>query len=468
MMKNQNRVILILLLLTSFSQVTLNAQQSTIHWMQGIPQSIYTNPGLQPDARTYIGMPALSSISTGVSHTGFKFNDLVRQDNGSFYIDDDNMLSKLRKNNYFGWNYQHEILAFGFRVGDNYFSLNLTEKFDTRVGYPKDLMTLLLKGNTYFMDKDLAANFDGTGINANHYRELGFGYSKEFIHGVRAGARAKVLFGMGNINFEKTDISLYTDPETYAWNIQTNVLVNSSLPFIKFDLNEEDNEIIIDDDHELSPGDYIGNTENMGFAVDLGGVYEIDHRFTVGFSVLDLGFISWNSDLSNLSLKAESFDFDGVELDDLMDEDVDFGENLADTINELFEVEQTHNSYRTSLPAKLLLSGTYNISDIHKAGLLARGEIYDGSFYPSFTASYSIQPIPAIGASLSYSVIHGNFSNVGAGLHMNIWPLQIYLSTDNFIPAMRPHTMQTATLQFGINWVIGYRPDVGEKPMYSW
>ncbi len=443
---------------------------STIHWMQGIPQSKYTNPGLYPDARIYVGMPGVSSVNLGYAHSGFMPGDLLRQnDDGSFYIDDENMLSKLKDKNYLGIDYQHELLAFGFKSSrENYYSFNLTERANVRLGYPKDLFYLALKGNDYFVQEDRKASFSGLGANVAHYREMGVGFSRYWLDNLTAGARVKILFGMGNVNFAKTDLSLYTNPDTYDFNIHSDVLINTSLPLFEIEVDSETNEFSINEKDGFLPEDYLLNMNNLGFAIDIGGVYEITDRFLLGLSVLDLGFVSWNSDVSNLALKGD-FDFTGISLDDFFDEDANAFEDILDSISGSFEFEKTSSGYRTMLPTHVLLSGTFKMSDRHKAGLMARGEFYDGSFYPSFTAAYSIQPIRAIGASLSYSIIYGNYSNIGAGLHINIWPLQIYLVTDNFFPSLQPHKFQTTTVQLGVNWVIGYshRRD-RSKPLYSW
>ncbi len=460
-----NLIIIILFVLLIMPNKAGSQPTATIHWMQGIPQSIYSNPGLKPDARIYIGMPGFSSSYMGVAHNGFRIDDLFPKENGTFVYDEDNMLDKLNDNNYFKFDYQHEILAFGFRYYENQFSFNLTEKTNARIGYSKDFMKLMLKGNDVFREMERPANFDGSGLDATYYRELGFGYSREWMDQLRAGARAKVLFGLGNIHFERADFSLNTHPDTYDLNLHSNLLINTSNPFI-IDI-DKDEDII---DADFDPADFITNTQNLGFAIDLGGVYDIDERFSVGLSLIDLGFINWNSGVDNIEMEGE-FDFEGFDLQKYFDDEEyfdDLGDTMLDSIREIFDPVQTSDSYRTMLPTRILLSGTYNISDIHKAGLSLQGEFFDGNFYPSFTAAYSIQPIPQIGGSISYSLIHQNFANVGLGFHFNLYPLQIYFATDNFIPAMQPHTIQTTSFQVGINLLIDYMHHDTARPLHCW
>ncbi len=477
----------ILLMFTGILLSNAIAQQySTIHWMHGIPQSRYTNPAIQIDSDFYFGIPALSGIHTGFDHTGFRIDDLLMHDSNRikpFYWDQDNMLSTLNKNNYIGLNYQHEILAFGWRRDDEFFSFNLTERLDTRLGYTDDFMTLIFKGNDYFRESGHPIEFSGVGLNISHYREFGFGYSKQIMNELNAGGRAKLLFGLGNLDFKSSNVSMFTSPEYYAININSDILFNTNIPFVELEFDEEDKMLYFEEKRDYYIENYLLNFRNAGLAIDAGIVYEVDDVFEFGVSVLDLGFINWWSDANNFKIQGD-MGFKGLDVIDLVDtpffgnddEDNNNGNNglnndnglaLMDTIDDAFSFEQTDNSYRTMLPTKVLLSGTYKFGDIHKAGLMLQGQFYDGIIYPSFTLGYNIQPIKQIGASLSYSIIHQNYTNVGFGLHTNIWPIQLYLVTNNFFPSLRPQTLQHTTVQLGINYVIDYEV-IPIPPLHSW
>jgi hypothetical protein len=74
-----------------------------------------------------------------------------------------------------------------------------------------------------------------------------------------------------------------------------------------------------------------------------------------------------------------------------------------------------------------------------------------------------------LGTSVSYSVIHWNYNNVGFGLHLNLGPLQLYTVVDNFLGGLRPHTIQTATVHFGLNIVTHYRQKSDPAaPSFRW
>ena len=85
----------------------LNAQNDvSIHLLQSVPQSIYTNPSFSPQAKVYVGLPMLSSFYFGISHSGFAYRDVVkRRPDDTLYFDLDNMLDKMGSKNFLSANF---------------------------------------------------------------------------------------------------------------------------------------------------------------------------------------------------------------------------------------------------------------------------------------------------------------------------------------------------------------------------
>jgi len=457
-------------LLLSFLQLPSASGQyyNTIFWMNGIPQSSYSNVAMNPQPRLYIGMPGISSHYTGFAHTGFALQDFLRKDDmGNFYWDEDNLIGKLKNRNFLTTDMQHELLAFGFLSGRDYFSFNATEKVGGRFGYSGDFMTLLIKGNNHFIEENREADFSGVGMDFIHYREFAAGYSRQWTDNFSAGLRAKVLFGMSNVWFERNDFSLHTDPDSYALLLNADMIVNVSSPSPFSPIDSLSNG---DFDFDFDATDYALNTRNMGFALDFGMVYNPTENLTMAFSALDLGFIDWRDGVENFTMSG-AFEFDGVDLNDFFDNDDENGngfEELLDSLKNVFDIKETALGYRSFLGPKFFLSAGYDLSPKHKLGLLGRADFYQGEMYPSFTASYNFKPFHAIGFTLAYSVMHWNYSNIGVGLNLNLGPLQIYAVADNVFWALQPHTLQTANIHLGVNWVFGYRPRATARPLFSW
>ncbi|NVO03381.1 MAG: hypothetical protein HXX09_11840, partial [Bacteroidetes bacterium] len=228
------KIIIAFGLVLSLANIKAFAQLDyTIHLMQGVPQSVYTNPSFVPQCKWYIGFPALSSINLGVSNSGFTFNDAIhhRSQDDSLMIDPNNVLDKMGKRNYTSFELNEELLAFGFKFKKIYFNFSATEKMNVRFCLPKDLLGLAWRGNGNYLDQTL--DFKWLGLNELHYREFAIGASYPYSPKINVGARAKVLFGMSNIWFKESDLSFKTDgtdATTFDLTASSNLQVNTSFP----------------------------------------------------------------------------------------------------------------------------------------------------------------------------------------------------------------------------------------------
>lgn len=463
-------------LLITFQQ-PVNAQlYNTLYWMKGIPQYTYSNPALQPDAGIFIGFPAVSSLYLNISHSGFAPEDLIkkRETGNSFFIDEQSMLEKLDRRNFLTLDYQHELLAFGFRTGKDYFSFNISEKIGARMGYSRDLMRLLADGNDYFLQQSIASGSDvpaelsGLSLDAIHYREFGLGYSRQWTDRFSAGLRFKALQGMSNVYFERTDLNLITQTNNYELLLQSDILINTSLPFELQPIDSLVNGIDYDPDED-DLIDYATNRQNIGYALDVGASFKLSDKFTIALSAIDLGFINWKSGVENFRATGE-FEFEGIDFNDFFDNENDNSfEQIVDSIKDILNFEETNNGYRTLMPAKFFASIAFTPTRAHTFALLARGEYYAGDIYPSFTASYNFHPVPRFGTTFSYSVIHWNYTNVGFGFQWNLGFLQLYAVVDNFFGALQPHTVQTANVHIGVNLLGKYQSRKDPSaPSFRW
>lgn len=127
----------------------LHAQQAlTLYNMDVIGQSTQVNPSLMPENGMYIGIPALSSTTFLFTNSSFTWRDLhwVRQDD-SVNLDIENAISKLPDKNFISLSVRTNILEAGFKIKNNYFSMNVSEKMNFNLTFPKELFELLVHGN---------------------------------------------------------------------------------------------------------------------------------------------------------------------------------------------------------------------------------------------------------------------------------------------------------------------------------
>ena len=274
---------------------TFAQQDVTIHLMPIIPQSNYTNPAFLPTAKVHVGFPLLSSVYFGLSHNGFTYKDLIKRlPNDSLELTMNNVIDKLGKKNYISANIMDEIISFGFKLKKNYFNFSLTEKLSFRFGYPRDLLSFLWKGNGQFVGE--TADFSGIGVNATHYREYALGFNREIIPKLTIGLRAKFLQGLFNVSTKKSDIAIEINENDFAHSINTDFLVNVSLPEnAKDPLDTNKNT----SSNDFDPAKYLTNMKNKGYAFDIGASYKFKEKITFAASLIDFGFIHWTSNVYN-------------------------------------------------------------------------------------------------------------------------------------------------------------------------
>ncbi len=446
-------------------QPGLRAQHSqTIYFIDRLPQSSLLNPAHQHHHNFHLGLPGISSFNVNAETNFLSFSDIIfrhpTQDSLITFLHPDadinDFASGLRKSNDITPGLHLNVFSLGFRAGRSFVSFNISERLSGRASLPGDLIRLGLQGNAQFEGKN--ADFSNIGIDLNYFREYAFGYSYQFDEKLNLGARAKVLFGKANISFNQTDIGLYTDPDTYNLRLNSEITMNMSLPLTITRNSEGD---ISDfrfhfDDVGYDPADFVFNTQNRGFALDLGATYRIIEPVMLYASIVDLGFINWKADVYNFSVNGD-FEFEGVDLSSAFDDDDDSGVtyDFADSLQSHLSISDTRDSYSRGLPGKIFLGGTYDVTSGINVGLLGRTEIYQGRVRQAVTLSANSNVGRWLSASLSYSMMNNRYDNIGMGLSFRGGGFQLYMLTDNLNTLFIPHQTSNANLWFGLNIVFG-------------
>lgn len=453
-------------------QATLFSQQNlTLYNMNELQQThTHINPAIAPTSNLNIAIAPLlppfpiPSIYLNLSNSGFKLSDLVTQDNqGKTFFDFDNMLSKTKKNNYLNTAVHVDLITFGFRVKKkNYFSFNLSNKFDLRFRYPKDFLNVIVNGNGAegIIGEEQKFNF---GINAMHYTDISFGYNREMLDGkLTVGGRLKYLMGQENVHTKKSDISLTTDAQTFDITAKSDIAIYTS--------GIDSNSRISGDN--FSPTSYLFNTKNSGFGIDLGTNYKINDKWSASASLIDLGFINWKESTRNYTSKnpGASVSYTGVNLKDFLDDSTSVEEAFEKTIDSIakqFEIIEGTGKYRTWLSSKFYLSGNYHINEKNFAGILIHGQIYDKKIHPAVTLSYNTAVGRWLQASISYSMLNRSYNNVGFGLALNPGWFQWYIVSDNVLAFMvsdKYNGVRVPAYTKNINLRVGFNLTIGKKP----
>ena len=459
---------LLLLLSFLFCLYKVRAQQSlTLYNMQAIPQAMYVNPGVMPLTGINIGLPAMSSNYLNFSNSGFVMHDLFKADvNGGLLIDANSFLGKLKPTNYMNLNVHTDLLSFGFKVKRNYFSFNVTERVDMRMSYTKDLFSLLVNGNGVAenLNRNMALNI---GLDATHYREWGFNYTREVIKDkLTIGGRFKVLSGMENVNTEKSTLSLNTNSQYYVLSATGNIQANTA----GIDSNSQK--------HTSSILGFDPSRKNRGYGIDLGASYKLNKKFSFTASIIDLGFITWKDYTHNYVSKnpGSAIAFKGVNLSQAINDSTDIGKSLTKLEDSAkSSIQETHTTYHTMLTTQFYLGGNYWINEKNNVGVILNGQYANKHLSPAFSMSFNNRVGRWFSASLSYSMLNRSYDNVGFGLSFT-GPVQFYVVSDNILSALVfdsyksgnssfviPAYSKNINLRFGINITLRKIPKDKDK-----
>ncbi|MFT6199006.1 MAG: flavin-binding protein dodecin [Vicingaceae bacterium] len=441
-----------------FTAIASKAQQDLMMFnFNEIPQSSYSNPSNQFNGKFYLGLPLISSSYFSLSNSGFAYSDLIKKDGDSLKLDFNSMIGELQDKNFLSLNSKVDLFSLGFKVGDRtQITLNATENINFRFRYTKDFATFVQKGNLGFENN--VANFDNIGFSANYYREYGLGVSHQFSSRLRLGAKVKYLYGIANLDSKRTNLSLTTDPNTFALNAKADVLINSSA-----------GEFSADSLSEMEG--FISGFDNTGFGVDLGFNYELTKKLSINASILDLGYIQWNSNVTNYTIDKGEYTFTGIPVDAFSPQNDTSGSsafsNVIDSLETAFNVKETSNGYTTPLVGRFYAGVNYKMNEKLMLGGLIQSEFYKGSVRPSLTASANYKISKWLGVAASYSVINRSYTNLGVGININPRNIQIYVVSDNILGPLNPQHARHAQVRAGVNFIFGSEKVNEINPSYD-
>lgn len=438
MKKNSLLFLLVLTSITSFSQ-----KNFTLYNLKGTPQAFYANPSFTPKAKLYISAP-LGMVNLGVTNSAFSFDELLTHNlaDSSYTINVKDVVGNLKKSNFLSVESNIELLGLGYKMKDMYFSFSATNKFQFNLNYPKDLLRLALEGNGSYLGE--RASLDGLGVNLNSYMEYAFGATKEINDKLTLGGRLKLISGIANINTKKSEIGLYTDAETFALTIDGSAEIQTANSLFYLDSN------YIFDKKEIINNSLI--FANKGIGIDIGGTYKINDKLSINASVLDLGSITWKTNVSNYKSNNINFKFEGVDVNELIsDTSSNPGQNFQDTLTKIFSYDENYEKYTTFLNTKIYLGANYQLTKQINAGALLFNEFIKGKYRAGFSISMNASLKSWLAASMNYTIYNGSFSNIGLGLSMKGGPMQFYIMSDNVLSLVKPFDARNVHVCLGMS-----------------
>ncbi len=457
---------------------------NSIYYMQGVPQSNRVNPAFQPQCNFYIGFPALAPVRVELTSSSFAYKDIIyphpSQDSLITFLhpegDRQAFLNQLKPVNYIISDLRASILSVGFRTAAGFFSLDLTTRTDESFSFTEDLARLMINGAVEGERYDL----DGTSVDMTAFDEISLGWSYPVLENLQVGARAKMLFGIGDLTTQRSNLSVTTSQD--AWNIQSDMAVSASLPFAEVIYDDEGmiEDIIIDEDIDnLNPfalPRYMFNFGNPGFSADVGINYRPIEQLLLSASAIDIGFISWKDQVHEATYRTD-YDFQGFEMDPFeFSDEYTLGDYMDSAVSQLsdsllnFLKFTPGGAYSKRLNTKLYVGASFDVTPNINFGLLSRTGFLRDHVDQQFTASANFSTGRILNLTLSYTYKNSSLRNLGAGFSLNLGPLNMYLVSDNALDVLFwPQEARSMNLWFGMNLVFGYRQFTGkifnDKPL---
>jgi len=473
------RIILALIML--LSAVTAgHSQNSQVLYFMNLPQATTLNPALKPTGRFYLGLPGLSDISVRVDNNFLSLSDLfangVISDSTLAFAERgpwmDEFLSGLGNNNSLEPQVGVKLFGLAFTVKDNLrFSLDVTERAEADIVFPGDLLRLGLAGNSDFIGKTIDLSSLRTDLML--YQEIGLGVSGNVTDKLRIGGRIKVLSGVASA-YMKNNRSLLTVNEDFTQTADADISLNMSAPVLFTTESDgtihgaEFDEARFEDPDNLVS--YLSDFANPGAGIDLGAEYRFSEKLAVSAAVNDLGFIKWKRDLSQLTINS-TFQLNGLTMQDVYDESVDFDELLNwtfDSIQTVLELEETPQEYTTYLPAKVVAAFSYTPVRCFTLGLLSQTRFEGQQTHQSLTLSGNLGFGNIFSTTVAYTAANRCYDNLGFGMALRGGFFQFFVLVDN-IPlkyssltsgeqTLRlPEQINTVHARLGVNLLFGNR-----------
>jgi len=446
---HKGKTLFLLVIFFTMSVVTRAQQEFTLFHMPVLYQSTFLNPISIPEHK--VSFSLVPSTFVGFNNSAFSVKALMDKEGNVDYNKFIKGLSKDR--NYIGVGFKEEIFHLRFKIANNFYSVGSQLINDFRFTYPKDLLAI---GATGIKD---GYSLSGLGVYFNSYIENSVGFTRSKPDSKWTyGGKLKLLKGIANVQTKKSDIELTLDnTNLFNYNLNANMEVNvgAAVDGSKYTSIDDIANISFDSIRNYNDAKNIIKLNN-GYAIDLAGKLQLNERWSVQASLLNLGYIKWESFAQNFKINS-NLTFDGVTI-----ENIDFSSNLdslmslkKDSIFQSYEtqfkngVDTTNVAYNSWLPAQVFISIIHQESNNLTA---------TASLYAEFLNGVSIGPVVGLNSRLSRNLsltatwwwFKRSASNMGLGIVYKPWYGQFYVIMDNILPAS---FMKVSDPELGLNEV---------------
>lgn len=352
-----------------------------------------------------------------------------------------------------------DIFNLGIRVLNNYFTFHSGIAFDAGIGIPKDFFGMFLLG----MDENQpSTRFDLTdmNINAMTYSKIGIGYSMKLGKMFSVGINANYLQGMADMRMGFDQLTI--DASETKWDVTSKGYIQMAAPeYVGFTYDDKSylNGMDFDSDAFGGPSSLMNSMPKAGsgFSIDLGVTAKPLPFLTLSAAIMDLGSIKWNANSIQRAKANGTYTYEGTALNEAGKESMSSGETL-DSFEDMvhFEKDNSFQPYKSKLTTKLNIGAEAGILNNRISfGVLSQTGFATDGTYQDVMLSANLKPSSIIQGALTYSLLHGEQSSIGAAVNCKLLFLNIFAAADyipfHYTPQMIPVSNSYYNMQFGIN-----------------
>ena len=467
-MKKIYRLFIIMML--SLVTMTSKAQNDGIS-LTLLPHFTYNNfynPAVPVESKFVLGV-GVSNIGISVYNSSIKYQNLFGFVNGVPEILDANKFinSLDEHDNFINSNFSMDILRLGLGFGNLFVDFDWRVKYNGEFHYSRDFLGFFVNGNGHYLGHDNPADFS-IGTDVNLYSEMALGLQYKINDKLSVGIRPKLLSGIANISVNDDGTKIYTDENTYEMTADVNINIVASTM-----LNMDDISRLSDFSNYFAEtatmSEILDAKENIGFGIDFGASYTFNKHFGVSAGVYDLGYIKWKQSKVKHNHKENVVVNDAIidDFNDLLNMNIDLTDLYSNLLEDVWDDDSISDggAYKTSLKTRIMLQGYYEFNEF--ARFTAIGQMYyvKEKFRPALTLAYSGSLFKVLNVTASYTASKYSGNSIGAGIGINLGPLNIYAVTDNImiVTKLNASTMEMLTSYEAANVRLGLVFKLGQR-----
>lgn len=302
---------------------------------------------------------------------------------------------------------QTTILSFGgFNKKKAFWNFTIDTRMMYDMDLPSDLFLFVKQGVGTQSQKYNIGNINAYATAA---LQASFGYSREWMKGLRAGFKVRAIAPIAYFGLNLEDVSLTTGAD--KWTVNTNGYLYTSMAGLDVKMTDGSLGTDFDMNKFLSNKGLAG----FGYSVDLGVEYTLEIGCPVdglafSLAVTDLGQIFYKKDCVSAFMNEGSMDWIGFHVDENLNLNTDQAmadlESKASGLFNLKEMEHPQMFERSTMPRLYAGVELPFLKRTMSVGLLYSARFSHSYARHELTASYNITPCRWFALGLNYSFLN--------------------------------------------------------------